>query len=382
MNVYIDYLRRVLPAVLLLPVFVAGCGGGSGGGGTGSGNGGSNVPSGPPDLTSPTVTSMTPTEDSAGNPTNGRLTATLSEAVVATDINGDNFRLTDGDIAIPGTVSYNAANHIAVFTPTGSLAQNQRYTATVITGIKDPSGNPLMTDFAWCFVTGETEDVTAPAVTSTSAANVSINQKISATFSEEMNASTLTPTNFTLTAVGIPAVSGTVRYHDRTAIFTPGSDLALNKMYTATITTGVKDLAGNAALVNVTWNFSTGANEDVTAPVVITSPADAATGVAVDTVMTASFNEPMDPITITTANFRLSGPDAIAVTGIVTYDVTNNTASFTRANHLITPVDFHTVPVSRLEPGTTYTATLTTGARDMAGNELESNWVWSFTTAP
>ena len=59
--------------------------------------------------------------------------------------------------------------NIAVFTPTGDLAPNTRYIATVVTGIKDLAGNPLTTDFAWDFVTGGTPDSTAPAVTSTSA---------------------------------------------------------------------------------------------------------------------------------------------------------------------------------------------------------------------
>jgi hypothetical protein len=66
----------------------------------------------------------------------------------------------------------------------------------------------------------------------------------------------------------------------------------------------------------------------------------------------------------------------------VAFDASNNTATFTRIKHLTTPVDFHPTPVSNLEPGTTYTATLTTGAKDLAGNALASNRVWSFTTAP
>jgi hypothetical protein len=66
----------------------------------------------------------------------------------------------------------------------------------------------------------------------------------------------------------------------------------------------------------------------------------------------------------------------------VAFDTTNNTATFTRIKHEITPVDFHPTPVSNLLPSTTYTATLTTGAKDLAGNALAGNVVWSFTTAP
>jgi len=109
----------------------------------------------------------------------------------------------------------------------------------------------------------------------------------------------------------------------------------------------------------------TGPKLDTTAPTVSsTNPVNGATGVAV---ITASFSEAMSAVSVTTTTFTLSGPGATAVTGTVTYNASNHMATFT--------------PTSALVPGTTYTATIMTGARDMAGNPLATNYVWSFTTA-
>ena len=380
---------------------LAGCGG-TGGEDTfsGGGGGGGGPPGPPPETTVPTVTSMSPGEDSGiaantGIGTNSKLTATLSEAMdpalitLIDPVTGKpaNFRLAQGDTAIAGTASYDATNHIAIFTPAVVLAPNTKYTATIITGIKDLAGNPLTTDFAWCFTTGGADN-DRPSVTSkipdSAVSDVAVNRKIAATFSEDMNSSTLTPASFTVTGPGPTPVSGTVTYSRRMAVFTPSTSLAPSTTYTATIGIGAMDLAGNPLqAANATWSFTTGASADVTAPVVnATLPASAATGVAISTAITVTFSEAMDPATITTANFAVTGPGTDLVVGTVAFDASNNTATFTRIKHLTTPVDSHPTPVSHLEPGTAYTATLTTGARDMAGNALASNRVWSFTTAP
>jgi hypothetical protein len=330
---------------------------------------------------------MTPAEDSSGFATNSGITVTFSEAMVPAGINTDNFRLTNEASSIQGTVSYDTANNIAVFTPASGLAPNTRYTATMVTGIKDLGNNPLTTDFAWCFETGGTADSSAPGVASTlpanAAAGVAINRRISATFSKDMNATTITPATFTVRGPGVTPVPGTVAYAGRAAVFTPSNGLAPNTAYAATITTGARDLANNAAQANVTWSFTTGASADVTAPAVVsTSPANAASGVAIGTTINATFSEPLDPATITTATFKVKAPGDLPVIGTVAFDLTNNTATFTRINHLSTFVSSHPTPASNLEPNTTYTATLTTGARDLAGNALAANRVWSFTTAP
>jgi hypothetical protein len=90
----------------------------------------------------------------------------------------------------------------------------------------------------------------------------------------------------------------------------------------------------------------------------------------------------MDPATITTATFLVTGPGTAPVKGTVAFDAITNTAIFTRHNHFLTPATCDLTPASDLERDTSYTVTLTTGARDTAGNALASDFVWNFTTAP
>src|SRR5204863_8869930 len=94
--------------------------------------------------------------------------------------------------------------------------------------------------------------------------------------------------------------------------------------------------------------------------------ADAGTAVPISGNVTATFSEPMDPLTINTASLRVTGPGGTAITGTVSYDVISKIATLT--------------PTSNLAPNAVYTATVTTGARDLAGNALAVNFVWSFTT--
>ena len=108
---------------------------------------------------------------------------------------------------------------------------------------------------------GGAPDNTAPTVLSTSptdmADNVTIITDVSVTFSEQMDASTVDNTTFTV-ADGGP-VTGTVSYSGTTATFTPDDPLELSTTYTATVSTGVTDKAGNALAQDYTWTFTTAA---------------------------------------------------------------------------------------------------------------------------
>jgi hypothetical protein len=209
--------------------------------------------------------------------------------------------------------------------------------------------------------------VESPTVSSTdpmsSATGVALNRMIVVTFSEPMNQATITSSTFTLNQGSTP-VTGAVSYTGSTATFTPSGNMGASKIYTGTITTGAKNIAGNALAGNYTFSFTTGTGLDNVLPVVNSAdPLNNATDVVRNKVITLTFSKAMNPSTINTSTFTLK-QGTTAVTGTVTSSGT--TATFTSSNVLAVT--------------TVYTATITTGAKDLAGNALASNTVWSFTT--
>ncbi len=317
------------------------------------------------DITAPTVSSTIPANAATGVPANQRISATFSEAMDPQTISTLTFTVKAGFIPISGTVTYIGVT--ATFIPSVQLAYTTRYTATITTGAKDLAGNALASNYDWSFTTGDIPDVTPPTVISTipvnAAINVPVNQKIVAVFSEAIDPLTITTATFTLMAGQTP-IAGTVTYVGVTATFTPFSPLAFSTIYTATISTGVTDLAGNAMLSDYVWYFISGANPDDIAPFVrYTVPLDAATNVPVNQKIAAIFSEEMDPLTISTATFILKN-GAISVPGVVTY--VGLTATFT--------------PSVNLAFSTTYTATISTGVMDLAANAMVADYVWTFST--
>jgi hypothetical protein len=122
-----------------------------------------------------------------------------------------------------------------------------------------------------------TVDTAAPTVVSrypaSGATGVVLDTVVTATFSEAMNASTITTSSFTL-KIGTTPVSGSVSYNagTYTATFTPSANLTDDTIYTASLSTAVTDIAGNALSAASTWNFTTGTVPDTTPPSVTITP--------------------------------------------------------------------------------------------------------------
>lgn len=345
-----------LAFLLILGAFVAlaGCGKGAAGGGHWD----------EPVL----VSSTTPANTETAVPVGNKLSATFSGAMDSATLTPATFTLKRGGIAVDGAVSYSGVT--ALFTPAANLRPNTLYVATITTGAHDAKGRALARDYSWSFTTGVILDTIPPSVNSTvplnNAAGVAINSSLSANFSEPMDPSTINGTTFTLNQGATP-VSGSVTYSGVTAVFKPAANLGSNLLYTATISSGAKDLAGNAVVAPRVWRFTTAAVVDNTAPTVVsTIPLDLAGNVNTNSSVSAAFSETMDPLTITAATFTLK-QGLTTVSGNVTYS--GVTAVFK--------------PTNLLANNTTYTATVTSGingVKDQSGNALVLDKVWNFTT--
>src|SRR6185369_5673074 len=98
-------------------------------------------------------------------------------------------------------------------------------------------------------------------------------------------------------------------------------------LYTATLSTGIRDLNGLALASDYSWSFTSGGSTDTSKPTVSSSsPADDATGVPVTSKISVSFSEPMDPASIDAANITLQ-QGTTTVAGTLSY--ANGTALFT-----------------------------------------------------
>lgn len=120
------------------------------------------------------------------------------------------------------------------------------------------------------FTTNVGPDTTPPTVAAQSpapgAVGVATGAAVTATFSEAIDATTITTTTVELRDASNTVVAATVAYDavSKTATITPSTALVNSATYTATVKGGttdprVKDQAGNALASNVSWSFTTAA---------------------------------------------------------------------------------------------------------------------------
>jgi hypothetical protein len=225
-----------------------------------------------------------------------------------------------------------------------------------------------------------TVTATTPTASTPQMTGVTTSADVSATFSKAMSASSVNAA-LTLACPAATPVSATASYDAASQVvtLTPASALPAGTACQATVSTGATDMTGLTLAVPFTWTFVTAASADVTRPtVVVTLPANAASGVPTNTRITAAFSEAMAASSVNATTFKVTDTTlGTPVSGAVTYVTSSRTATFTPS----------TQP---LAGGDQFTATISAAATDLAGNGLAGNvaalpaasdHVWTFTTA-
>jgi methionine-rich copper-binding protein CopC len=245
----------------------------------------------PTDTTAPTILMTKPSSNASDVAVNSSLSITFSEAM-----DSSAFSLSLSPDATMQTPSWNADKTRVSFVPQSALNTATTYTVTL--NGKDLDGNDLSGGNSFSFTTGSDADNTSPILVQSTPANNSngfgTNATIALLFNEPMASATLTLD---------PAVSfETPVWNDsRTfVVFTPGSALAANTTFTATVTG--EDLAANALMGSSSFSFSTAAVADTTAPsVVSTNPTNNATNVASNSTIILTFSEAMNQASVEAA---------------------------------------------------------------------------------
>ena len=190
---------------------------------------------------------------------------------------------------------------------------------------------------------------------------VGINRAVAVVFSTAMDAASINTSSFM-----VAGVSGTVTYDiaNKIAAFRPAADLGPGTMYNATITTAARDVSGTPLAAPFNFSFTTRTTKDTSPPEIFAiNVAAGATCVPQDQKISVTFDEQMDSLTINPGTFFIEG-----VAGAVTYNVLSETATF--------------APSAMLAANTTFTITVTTGAKDLGGVPLAAPFHQTFTTGP
>lgn len=203
-----------------------------------------------------------PVDEASGVAVNSGQSATFSAIMDADSIDAESFTLSSGGEPVPGAVNY--AGTTATFSPISNLAFSTLFVATVTTAASALDGNQMVSDRVWSFTTAVEPDVTPPTVLSTfpaeSAVDVSVENGVTATFSEAVASSTIsgTPSAFTLEETsGAVAVVGSATIDGLIGTFTPSASLVAGTGYTARISTQLEDVSGNHMAAEYSWSFTT-----------------------------------------------------------------------------------------------------------------------------
>ncbi len=191
--------------------------------------------------------------------------------------------------------------------------------------------------------------------------DVALNATVFALFSENINPTSVDSVSFFLVDESDAPVPGTYTVVNQGITFTPDAPFQGGTTYTATLTTGISDMAGNNLGAGYTWSFTTLFNDPPT--VVATQPADGSVDVSLSSLITVTFSEDILPQSVSGQSFSIS--DGISNL-MGTIQVNANTVTFTPQNDLIY--------------GATYTVLVTTAVQDFDGESMASDVVWSFTT--
>jgi spore maturation protein SpmB len=330
-----------------------------------------------PDRTPPTLIAIDPPHGTTGVSVTTPITLTFSEPVAVTTVDLNSVavyaNLPDiGWVLLAATYRADASGTGLTVTPATPLPGgvtvqlNVSYHAT----ITDLAGNGMGASFPQ-FTTAAAIDTTPPTVVAVTpndgTTEVGPNATVVLTFSESPNPLTVSDQTIALFAGATRLGTGIARSADNRTVMLSAA-LPFDTPITVAVTSGVRDLAGNA-LADFSSRFRTRAAADPEKPgtpsIITQRPGNGATGVPATSSITLFANEPLNPATVPGALYL--SQNGVLITGAIAVTGQGQAIHFT--------------PDAPFVRGALVQIFLASTAQDVAGNALFS-YSGQFTVEP
>ncbi len=217
----------------------------------------------------------------------------------------------------------------------------------------------------------EDEDDSSLEVISTNPSDGSSGQPtlltIRAFFNQSLDPATVTQGSMRLFPEGSTvAISAAVAYDAalQAIQLVPENELMAGAQYLVEVAAGVQASSGQTLQSSFTWTFST-AIAAGPPQIIATTPVDGQTDIGTATIISATFDRPMDPTTLTTDTVTIEG-GGVQISGTVDYLSASNSVTFT--------------PDVNLAVATQYVVLIASSASDTQGTSMATGATWSFTT--
>lgn len=344
----------------------------------------------------PALSQTTPLHNAVNIPINSKLTVVFSKV-----ININSVTTNTADTNCSGSVSLSSDNFVtcvrmnsAPTSPSGTnnnafrldpavnLATSTQYRIRVSDSITDESGNSLSSNVTTTFTTSASADITAPGIQYTLPMDgdllVATNASIALTFTEAMDATSLTvnTTNTTCSGsiqisdnnfVSCKRIAAPPQFFNQMRSVTIKPTLAADfTEYRVKITAAAKDVAGNP-LIQEIFSFITQTNDSTAPQLAQIFPTDNQAAVARNRIFTLGFTEKMNPTSfvLNSSNNTCSGTIQISADNFNTCVRLNSAFRYEGSNLGLSHSFFLIDP---LAPQTIYKIRLTNGIQDLSGN--------------
>jgi hypothetical protein len=263
-----------------------------------------------PATTAPTAVSMSPASGAQNVPLNANVDIGFSSPITASSVNASNVYLNGPSGKVAAALSQDQTGTRVMIIPSAAFVAGSEYCA--YTQNLQGTNGLAVTEVAYCFQTGTTGAISAPAIVAFSppdnSTSVPVNANINVEFAGpidplSVNGTTIQVTGGSQTVIPVSMSFGN---GNQTVSITPEAPLPQSTPMTMAIS-GIVDVAGNTVNPQTT-HFTTGALPATAAPLLLgVNPAQSATGVPLNAAVSFQASVPLDPTTLSARTFELYG---------------------------------------------------------------------------